>query len=1071
MLGKRMNDTMRYGMTRKLTLYSTVALAALLMGAASSVHAQTFNGRAATSLILAGNGTDPSHTLTLKAPSLGSSFTLKLPSSNGSGILSNDGSGNLSWLSLGLGNLPLGSANQFLVTNSLGLLVTWQGLNIGSGLTGNGIGTALDIASTYPGQSSITTLGTITTGTWNGSTIAVGNGGTGTTSFTSGELLVGNGTSAITSGPAWNSGTSTLTGNISGSAASATTATNATNVATTATNSNASYYPLFASSASSGNQAAQVNSGLSYNPSNGTLTATSFSGSFSGNATTATSATSFTGSLSGDVTGTQSATAINGSSAAGGHIISALTANAGTLTNNTSGNAATATTATNATNATNIGTTASSSNASYYPVFVGASSSGNQAAQVNSGLSYNPSTGTLAATSFSGSFSGNATTATSATNFTGSLSGDVTGTQSATTVVKINGNTVPANAAGALTNNGTGTLSWSPAFTNPMTSPGDLLYGGTSGNPTRLAATATANQVLLSGANAAPSWSTATYPTTTTANQLLYSNATNTITGLATSNSGVLVTSNSGVPSISATLPSVGIGVAPTSNMLAVGGNIELTNAANDKITTANSDLVLEQTGDVYGTTRLHIQNRNGSNCALFEQAGTVNLADFGFKPGATGVQSNIRLEDRNTQIRNTANDGVGEFQFYMNTTGANGGSPTYNFSTGEGATSIEVGNVGIGLVNPSQKLTVYNGNVLLSNNGTADQLQLQGSGSGSTSFQAGAQGSTNIIYTLPTALPSAANEALVATGTSSPVQLSWGTTMLNPMTSPGDLIYGGTSGTPTRLAATATANQVLLSGANAAPSWSTATYPATTTANQILYSSSNNNVTGLATANNGVLATNSSGVPSISATPTLGVPGTSTGSLSFANATGSQVTTIQAAASAPAMTYTLPASAPAANGQSLTSTTGGTMSWATVGTIRGGNFDADLKDDGPYYLPEGYNLFGGSSYTGTTGSSPSIADGDVLLENSGGTLQNLYVALDQNPGWGNSVTVTIYSNHGGSWASTGITVTISGSSTSGSDTSDTASISAGDEISMKVTMSGGSDNNSKRVIWAFGAP
>ena len=577
MLGKRMNDTMRYGMTRKLTLYSTVALAALLMGAASSVHAQTFNGRAATSLILAGNGTDPSHTLTLKAPSLGSSFTLKLPSSNGSGILSNDGSGNLSWLSLGLGNLPLGSANQFLVTNSLGLLVTWQGLNIGSGLTGNGIGTALDIASTYPGQSSITTLGTITTGTWNGSTIAVGNGGTGTTSFTSGELLVGNGTSAITSGPAWNSGTSTLTGNISGSAASATTATNATNVATTATNSNASYYPLFASSASSGNQAAQVNSGLSYNPSTGTLTATSFSGSFSGNATTATSATSFTGSLSGDVTGTQSATAINGSSAAGGHIISALTANAGTLTNNTSGNAATATTATNATNATNIGTTASSSNASYYPVFVGASSSGNQAAQVNSGLSYNPSTGTLAATSFSGSFSGNATTATSATNFTGSLSGDVTGTQSATTVVKINGNTVPANAAGALTNNGTGTLSWSPAFTNPMTSPGDLLYGGTSGNPTRLAATATANQVLLSGANAAPSWSTATYPTTTTANQLLYSNATNTITGLATSNSGVLVTSNSGVPSISATLPSVGIGVAPTSNMLAVGGNIELT--------------------------------------------------------------------------------------------------------------------------------------------------------------------------------------------------------------------------------------------------------------------------------------------------------------------------------------------------------------------------------------------------------------------------------------------------------------------------------------------------------------
>jgi hypothetical protein len=40
---------------------------------------------------------------------------------------------------------------------------------------------AIDIASTYVGQTSITTLGTIATGTWNGSTIAVANGGTGAT--------------------------------------------------------------------------------------------------------------------------------------------------------------------------------------------------------------------------------------------------------------------------------------------------------------------------------------------------------------------------------------------------------------------------------------------------------------------------------------------------------------------------------------------------------------------------------------------------------------------------------------------------------------------------------------------------------------------------------------------------------------------------------------------------------------------------------------------------------------------------------------------------------------------------
>ena len=53
---------------------------------------------------------------------------------------------------------------------------------------------SIDIAATYVGQTSITTLGTIATGTWNGTTIAVANGGTGQTSYTDGQLLIGNST-------------------------------------------------------------------------------------------------------------------------------------------------------------------------------------------------------------------------------------------------------------------------------------------------------------------------------------------------------------------------------------------------------------------------------------------------------------------------------------------------------------------------------------------------------------------------------------------------------------------------------------------------------------------------------------------------------------------------------------------------------------------------------------------------------------------------------------------------------------------------------------------------------------
>jgi len=76
-------------------------------------------------------------------------------------------------------------------------------ISAGNGLTKNGntidaVGTAdkitvsanaITIASTYVGQTSITTLGTIATGTWNGDTIAYNYGGTGQTSYARGDIV------------------------------------------------------------------------------------------------------------------------------------------------------------------------------------------------------------------------------------------------------------------------------------------------------------------------------------------------------------------------------------------------------------------------------------------------------------------------------------------------------------------------------------------------------------------------------------------------------------------------------------------------------------------------------------------------------------------------------------------------------------------------------------------------------------------------------------------------------------------------------------------------------------------
>ena len=86
-----------------------------------------------------------------------------------------------------------------LATNS-GLVITSDELQVDSSIAGDGLsfssgiisvgGTTdrisvssdtIDIAATYVGQNTITTLGTITTGTWNGTTIGLSYGGTGAT--------------------------------------------------------------------------------------------------------------------------------------------------------------------------------------------------------------------------------------------------------------------------------------------------------------------------------------------------------------------------------------------------------------------------------------------------------------------------------------------------------------------------------------------------------------------------------------------------------------------------------------------------------------------------------------------------------------------------------------------------------------------------------------------------------------------------------------------------------------------------------------------------------------------------
>ena len=188
-----------------------------------------------------------------------------------------------------------------------------------------------------------------------------------------------------------------------------------TEITVTANNStNETVYPIFVDGAT-GSQGAESDTGLTYNPSTGALTSTSFVGAVTGN----------------------------------------VTGNASGSSGSCTGNAATATEGTNVTVTAN-----NSTDETVYPTFVDGAT-GTQGIETDTGFTYNPSTGALAATTFTGNLTGNVTG-----NVTGNCSGTaatVTGAaQSAITSV---GTLTSLTVSGDLTVQGTTTTVSSTTIT------------------------------------------------------------------------------------------------------------------------------------------------------------------------------------------------------------------------------------------------------------------------------------------------------------------------------------------------------------------------------------------------------------------------------------------------------------------------------------------------------------------------------------------------------------------------------------------------------------------------------
>ena len=194
--------------------------------------------------------------------------------------------------------------------------------------------------------------------------------------------------------------------------------TEATNVTASANNStDETVYPTFVDGAT-GTQGIETDTGFTYNPSSGVITATQFTGAVSGNATTATTlatartigGTSFDGSANIAVALAATATALATARTIGGVSFDG-TANINLPGVNSAGNQDTTGTATNATHVT-VADNESTNENNLITFIENASATGNVGLESDGDFHYNPSTGTVTATTFAGALTGNATTAT-----------------------------------------------------------------------------------------------------------------------------------------------------------------------------------------------------------------------------------------------------------------------------------------------------------------------------------------------------------------------------------------------------------------------------------------------------------------------------------------------------------------------------------------------------------------------------------------------------------------------------------------------------------------------------------
>lgn len=400
------------------------------------------------------------------------------------------------------------------------------------------------------------------------------------------------------------------------------------------------------------------------------------------------------------------------------------------------------------------------------------------------------------------------------------------------------------------------------AFNNisPLTTKGDLI--GYSTQNIRVAVGGTNAQILQVDSTAAAgiSWSTATYPVTTTANQILYSSATNVVGGISTSAGGVLVTDNSSVPQF-------------LTNPGAAGKVLQSANAAIPTWSTPTYPsasgtlglfLISDGTNNVYSTSTIPSSAGATAGKALVSDGTNYVLSAFAF-PTTVGATGTILRSDGTNWTATTTT--------YPNTNAIN---TLLYASSANVMAALATANNGLLVTNATGVPSILagpgtTGNMLLSNAAAAPSFSTSTipSSAGSTANKVLLSDGTNYVLSTPTFPNASATSGKIITsdgtnwiastptypssaGSSGNLLTSDGTNWTSapasgvgsPLTTKGDLYTFTTVNA--RLAVGTTNGQILqvASGAASGLAWSTPAYPSTSgTSGKFLISDGTNNV------------------------------------------------------------------------------------------------------------------------------------------------------------------------------------------------------------------------------------